>query len=126
MEEQGVDIIILSTFGLKKLKGINMNKRIYLVIISVIIVSGCASKNMHPTAVTELDKFQFIIIFSSDNVEFLKEAAVRYSEKAILIRRSDSNYYSNDLYNMCSQWSDLLNRKAAMIESGQLYEKKYE
>ncbi len=89
-----------------------------LILILSFLLVGCSFKYTEPT--TDLDTFQFIITFSSNNVVLLREAAQKYNEKAVLISRSDKDYYNNILYNQCRQWAKLLNEKADMIEEGHL------
>lgn len=107
-----------------------------LTILSLISIIGCSSKYAVKThnekdmsnsvdlqkliSHTDLDTFQFIITFSSDNILLLREASIKYNQKADSIRRTDKQYYSNVLYKRYREWSTLLNQKANMVEMGHL------
>lgn len=68
----------------------------------------------------DLETFQFIITFSSDNATLLRDASEKYKHKADMVRRKENDAYSNSLYNKFRHWSLLLSHKADMIEAGSL------
>ena len=93
-----------------------INIAIYFTII-VFLFLGCASKYVDTS--TDLDKFQFIMTIRSNNVEFLREAAEKYNQKADVIRRNrNRSYLNSSIYHECRQWAYLLNLKAEMLEKG--------
>lgn len=93
-----------------------LSKTLYFTII-IFLFLGCGSKYIDNSA--DLDTFQFVITFSSDNVVFLREAAEKYDQKADIIRKNtNQDYLDNLLYHQCRQWANLLNQKANMIEAG--------
>ena len=96
-------------------KGI-LIRTLYLAII-VFLFLGCGYKYIDNSS--DLDTFQFIITFSSNNVVLLREAAEKYDQKADIIRKNtNQNYLDNSLYYQCRQWANLLNQKADMVEAG--------
>ena len=99
--------------------------RIFYLGVIVFLFLGCSAKNMGSTtdmsSTADLETFQFIITISSNNAILLREASVKYNQKADMIRQTENQtYYDNALYHKCRQWALLLNQKADMIEAGHL------
>ena len=87
-------------------------------ILCLLILMGCSS------AYIDNNSDAFIVAFSSEDPELLRQYAEIYGDRASEMWKNSKHVRRNGspIYDKYRQWALLLNRKADMIESGKFYQ----